>query len=182
MSRPPDDDFPDVMAQVEAALDGLDVADHATREALLDGVREALRAASDDDDDDDSPNVEVVEGGRHEDTPVSGERPSLRVAEPGESAPSGIGTSVRLVRATRGTSNEGAILIDPEPGDTEWQPVFHGETARTYRIRCVGGRFRVTGDGAAVGALRPGQSVDVEALSIRIGADEPSEGRYLRIG
>lgn len=171
------------MAQVEAALDGLDVADHATREALLDGVREALRAAtSGEDEDDDSPTVEVVEGGRLDDGPSPGERPSLRVAEPGEAAPAGSQTMVRLVRATRGTSNEGTILIDPEPGDTEWQPVFHGEAARTYRIRCVGGRLRVTGDGAAVGALRPGQSADVEARSIRIGADEPAEGRYLRIG
>jgi hypothetical protein len=93
--RPPrdgDDIWSEVMDQVADALTEADLGTGPTREALLDGVREALEAmggpievdievmtAAEDSD----PTVSVVEGGRAEADPrTPGEKPDLRVADP----------------------------------------------------------------------------------------------------
>lgn len=198
MSRPPRDEWDDVLSQVEEALDRLRLGDGPHREALLDGVREALQALGADanaDADADGPRVEVVEGGRADDAPrrppePSGERsrPPLRVADDERAPDDTERAAVKLVRLGAGRratdvwlESEGSIRLDPSPGQTGWQTVYQGETARAYRVACHTGVMRVTADGASASLLSAGQTIDVEARVVRVGADQPAAGRYARL-
>ena len=93
-----DDRWSDVIHQVLGALNEANVDDPTTREALAEGVRQALESLEDGMDlnielmgseilgnPTPSMDVEVVEGGRQYDSPPSeGKKPSLRIAEPGD--------------------------------------------------------------------------------------------------
>ena len=94
-----DDRWSDVIHQVLGALHEANVDDPYTREALAEGVRQALDSLGDGTDLNieimgtemmESPmktsrDVAVVEGGRQPDSPpTEGKKPSLRIAEPGE--------------------------------------------------------------------------------------------------
>ncbi|MDP6931759.1 MAG: hypothetical protein QGG40_02540, partial [Myxococcota bacterium] len=94
--EPPSDPWADVLSQVEDALKQLDLGGEPTRNALMDGVRDALetlngagfklnngsgKAKSE------SPEVTVVDGGRDESEPPPSQKPKLRVAEPSDEPP-----------------------------------------------------------------------------------------------
>jgi hypothetical protein len=110
MDHRPPDHFDEVLRQVEDALDNLRLADGPKRDALLNGVREALENSVPDglgvieleatlSDLDGAPSVRVVDGGRDPEGPPSpGSKPDLRVADPGAteapSAPPGVSDSL----------------------------------------------------------------------------------------
>lgn len=89
--RDGDDVWSEVLDQVADALDEADLGDGATREALLDGVRQALEGVGGTIDMDievvteagePDPSVSVVEGGRTDTDPrTPGDKPNLRVAD-----------------------------------------------------------------------------------------------------
>ena len=93
-----DDRWSDVIHQVLGALHEANVDDPETREALADGVRQALESLGTDMDlniqimgndvfSEGPPpmDVEVMDGGRLPDSPpTEGKKPSLRIADPGE--------------------------------------------------------------------------------------------------
>ena len=93
-----DDHWSDVIDQVLNALNQANVSDPNTRDALADGVREALESmgmgmginieissSGDVNVDGASPDVEVVDGGRNPDQPpTEGKKPALRIATPNE--------------------------------------------------------------------------------------------------
>ena len=203
-----DDHWSDVIEQVLNALDDAGVADHGTRDALTEGVRAALDAMSTGEGIDvqiighertahgsEHPEVEVVPGGRaSSDPPTSGERPSLRIAEPDEdhvsdAAPPSV-TRVRVHRRDRATpsaadlAHGGWIRVngDGQP-ESRWQTVYAGARPRLYRVACSSGTLDVSVDGAAVERLATGQSMDTAGRAIRVTTDDPGEGRglYLRI-
>lgn len=173
MSTPDD---PDLYAELDAALDQLGIDDPAVRAAVAESVRAALAGLGDTGGG--APVVEVVEGGRTDDSPPSANRPPLRVAEPPD--PDNGEPRLRVVRVGARGGSDGVIRITPEE-DTAWQPVFHGEAPHPYRIHCDTGALRVAVDGAAIGRLHPGQSVDVVGRQIRVGAELTSHGRYSRL-
>lgn len=204
-----DDRWSDVIHQVLGALHEANVDDPDTREALAEGVRQALESLEDGMDlnieimgtemmegPSSSPaDVAVVEGGRQPDSPpTEGKKPSLRIAEPseGEDTPGTtdgdpfgqpVFTQVKVLQGSPFPSqssrlNHAAGWISlPKNGAPEdaWQTVYKGLRARLYRIAChPGGRIDVTVDGDQVERLRPGQSIDVEGLAIRV--TTPDEG------
>ena len=93
-----DDRWSDVIDQVLDALNQANVSDPTTRDALADGVRQALEGMemgmginieiSDTGDvhiQEPVPEVEVVDGGRNPDQPpTEGKKPALRIATPNE--------------------------------------------------------------------------------------------------
>jgi hypothetical protein len=211
MDRRPPDHFDEVLRQVEDALDNLRLADGPKRDALLNGVREALEELGPDglgvieleatlSDLDDAPSVRVVDGGRDPEGPPSpGSKPDLRVADP-SAADASVGAasaegsdplgfdaespSVRVVRVTRrpeGVSQAGSVSLSSP--DT-WQTVFRGSAPRRYRIRCDRGAIHISLDGALVEELQPGQTSDFEGALIRAIArsSEGAEGTYWAIG
>lgn len=90
-----DDRWSDVVEQVLGALDNADIADTNTRDALAEGVRQALESLESGVgldvqilgegfpfQDPEPVSVEIVEGGRSQEEPRSeGETPDLRIAE-----------------------------------------------------------------------------------------------------
>ncbi len=94
--RPPkdgDDIWSEVLEQVSDALDAADLGEGSTRDALLDGVRQALEGVGTTLDlelevltqamaQESDPSVALVEGGRSDADPrTPGEKPDLRVAD-----------------------------------------------------------------------------------------------------
>jgi len=181
---PPSDPWEDLLSQLDESLDELDFPDGPTRDAVLDGVREALESltGAQSAPPPGPPKVEVVEGGRDASSPrIEGERPVLRVArEPKESRSTGV-TVLRLDPRAAALGDEGKILLrDSESG----QRVYFGpEHPQTYRILCDSGSFTVLVDGEDPFELEEGQSVDVDGGVISVARPEPSpsERRYVRI-
>ncbi len=118
-----DDRWSDVIHQVLDALDDGGVSDGPTRDALAEGVRQALESLESGVDLDvqilgegfpvqESVSVEVVDGGREPDTPrTAGETPELKIADteevdiqsPGSTVEaSGMFTHVKVVRPQEG--------------------------------------------------------------------------------
>ena len=100
-----DDRWSDVIHQVLDALDDANVSDPHTRDALADGVRQALEGmemgmginieisgSGDIHLQEPGPEVEVVDGGRNPDQPpTEGKKPSLRIATPDDESEPGNG-------------------------------------------------------------------------------------------
>ena len=182
---PPSDPWEDLLSQLDASLDELDFPDGPTRDAVLEGVRDALESLTGGQvgPPPGPPKVEVVEGGRDASSPrVEGERPALRVArEPTEGRSSGV-TVLRLDPRAVALADEGRILLRDAAST---QRVYFGpEHPQTYRILCDSGSFTVLVDGEDPFDLEEGQSVDVDGgvISVTRPEPEPSEGRYVRIG
>ena len=88
--RDGDDIWSDVLEQVAQALGDVDLGEDGTRDALIDGVRQALDGLDSTIDLDievvtdgaTEPQVSIVEGGRSDADPITpGEKPDLRVAD-----------------------------------------------------------------------------------------------------
>lgn len=208
--RPPrdgDDIWSEVMDQVADALTEADLGTGLTREALLDGVREALEAmggpievdievmtSSEDTD----PAVSVVEGGRTEADPrTPGDKPDLRVAdletdgatgEASESMPiRPVLTQVKMLRTARRTAMPEAIPGLGQAGwiqvaggggvQAAWQTLYQGRLPRLYRIGCTQGSMDVTLDGEQVERLVAGQAIDVEGCLVRVSAVDEGSAR-----
>jgi hypothetical protein len=171
-----DEGSDDVLSQVRKALDDLDLGSASTRDALVEGVREALGSVQD----------------ALRPTPEG--KPDLRVV-PDEHDPDADPTepkvTVRWVNKSVPASPPvpeddwlGAIVV---PGGAEdavenWQTVSHSHEPRPYRLRCTGGTLEVLADGAPIARVAIGQTVDVEASSIRVrGVGGPAHGTYDRL-
>lgn len=183
MSGPPDDrdGVDDVLDQVEQALDKLRLGDGPTRDALLDGVREALGELGVGAQPG-TPDIRVMDGGRGDDDPTSeAPAPDLRVADDRRET-SHADARVKVVRvgATGKTSHDGAISV---AGTEHWQTVSRSAAARAYRIWCERGTLRVAIDGLPADQLTAGQSLDVEARLVRVASADGSSaaGRYVRL-
>ena len=191
-----DDRWSDVIHQVLDALSDANVDDPSTRDALAESVRQALESMNDGIDlniqilggeemlpPTASMDVEVVDGGRDENTPpTEGKKPSLRIAEESDLTEESVSenrpymTQVKVLQgATLGntipmSSDYGRITL-PNNGEPEssWQTIYQGLRPRLYRVSCFpGGKIDVTVDGLQVERLSPGQSIDVEGLAIRV--------------
>ena len=191
-----DDRWSDVIHQVLDALSDANVDDPSTRDALAEGVRQALESMNDGIDlniqilggEELNPtgagmDVEVVDGGRDENTPpTEGKKPSLRIAEEDDIETGSVPENrpyVTQVKVLQGSpfgdsipmsSDYGRITL-PNNGEPEsaWQTIYQGLRPRLYRVSCFpGGKIDVTVDGAQIERLSPGQSIDVEGLAIRV--------------
>ena len=213
-----DDRWSEVIHQVLDALDDGGVSDGPTRDALAEGVRQALDSLESGLDLDvqilgegfpvqEGMNVEVMDGGRAEDTPRSeGETPELRIADteeverpdPSGSAPSAetgeMFTHVKVIRPQAetlhsrsrplpGLAEAGWIQLTADLGsEAAWQTLYRGLKARLYRVACSTGTLDVTVDGEPVERLRAGQSIDVEGTAIRVTTDgDEALGGYVQI-
>ncbi len=208
--RPPrdgDEIWSEVLDQVSDALDAADLGDLTTRDALLDGVRQALEGVGTTLDmeleimtaDEPDASVSVVEGGRAEADPrTPGEKPNLRVADlTDEETDHGddaadvtrpVVTQVKVLRtpprvathaeAVPGLGQAGWIQVTAGGGaEASWQTLYQGKRPRLYRIGCTQGTLDITLDGAQVERLRAGQSIDVEGSLVRVSAVEEGSGR-----
>jgi len=216
-----DDRWSEVIHQVLDALDDGGVSDGPTRDALAEGVRQALESLDSGVDLDvqilgegfsvtDAMSVEVVDGGRDEDTPrTEGETPELRIADteevdipsspqPGPSRAGDAGemfTHVQVIRPQPGStqgrhrplpglSEAGWIQVTGDHGDeAAWQTLYRGLKPRLYRVACSTGTLDVTVDGEAIERLREGQSIDVEGHAIRVTTSgDEALGGYVQVG
>lgn len=137
------------------------------------------------------PEVTVVDGGRRRNEPRSPRpRPDLRVAKRGQAAgeePAQAPTGVHSVRILRGRAppprlslaHEGRIRISSGGR----QAVYRGALPRLYRLACEAGQLQIDVDGLPVEALLPGQSLDVEGVTIEVRCVEglDTAGRYARL-
>lgn len=196
MPREPDD-LDDVIGQVSVALDELEVVQGADRDALLESLRDVLGAMEVPGRPPTEPQVAVLDGGRDPDSArAPGARGRLKLAPAGGAAaesPPRVArfASVRVQAAGRDFPSLAGEPLSEPPGrivltlragaSRAEQPIFQGRRPRTYRVRCVDGALHVDADGHALPPLAPGQTVDVEAQSLRVWSDAPCEGRYLRL-
>jgi len=203
-----DDRWDDLIKQVSAAIGDSDLSG-TSRQAILEGVREAMRSLgeigfeimAECDQPQTPPSVEVVQGGRAKDEPVvEGTRPDLRVAEPEQhsdehrpqppqetAAPKPqVHTSVRLMNVDDFGDMFGQPLIsEPAPlgqislRSQSTQTIFRGETTRPYRISCASGTLIVSTNSDTVDVIGANQSLDVEASFIYVCCDDPASGIYI---
>jgi len=169
MKKPPSDDsdlLQEVMAQVEVALDALDLGEPSTRESLLEGLRDALR------DPDPQTGTDSSFFVMQSEPPEEG--PDLRVVDTEEAeritqAQTHSDVRVRVVRPKastsqpRGPSDEGRIHVR----DGAWQTVYRGDAARPYRLS-ADTLLEVALDGVSAEQLKPSQTMDVEARLVRV--------------
>ena len=206
-----DDRWSDVIHQVLDALNDANIDDPNTRDVLAEGVRQALESIDDGIDvniqilgeDELHPgaagmDVEVVDGGRGENTPpTEGKKPTLRIAEEGETTEKSIPENrpyVTQVKVLQGSPLGGSIPMTSEYGrialpnngepESSWQTIYQGLRPRLYRVSCFpGGKIDVTVDGIQIERLSPGQSIDVEGLAIRVTSPDTTgaSGTYLPV-
>lgn len=166
-------DEEDVLSQVRQALEELDIGSPESREALVEGVREAIDQVAH--------TVQDV-------LPREG-KPDLRVVdEPDED--DGLDPEPRV--SVRWVSTDPTPTTGPTvgrisvPGETadpaeSWQTVLHAPEPRAYRLACAHGVLEVVADDAPIARMRPGQTLDVEASSVRVrGVGGPASGTYVR--
>jgi hypothetical protein len=205
--RDGDDIWSDVLEQVAQALGDVNLGEGGTRDALIDGVRQALDGLDSTIDLDievvtdgsTEPQVSIVEGGRSDADPITpGEKPDLRVADLPEDgstddveldalrAARKVFSKVKVLRmpgravqdAIPGLGQAGWIQVSGG-GDTiaAWQTVYQGTRARLYRVGCTQGSLDIILDGAAVQRLSAGQSIDIEGCLVRVSAVDETSGR-----
>ncbi len=201
MPRDPDD-IEEVLGQVESALDELEIVDGDERDALLTSLRDVLGSLGDLplttvevrtvrlQPQVATPSVSLLDGGRNDDDVVDvGARPALRLANEADSALSEAvveaGGQSRRPRTQDTFPEPPGHIRFPAPGEMADQPIFQGNRARTYRVRCLAGSLAVRVDDAVLAPLRAGQTVDVEGRRISVSAvastSDAAEGRYIRL-
>ena len=182
-----EDGTEDIVDQVRSALENLDIGTGETRQALLDGVRDALgRVREGVDDMVSSVVVERREAGDG--------RPDLRVVDPDtaeadDEADDEPDVEDAIRRAVHvqwlGADRHGGTIAIPDPGTDDaaaWQTVFHGPEPRSYRLSCERGLLEVAADGASIARMQADQTIDLVAASIRVRAvDGGAYGSYLRL-
>jgi len=170
--RPPDD-IDLLLRGLEEALSGagVDIDDPEFWEQVRDEVDDAVQVAIDQ-------KMQVLDGGG-EDSSTPTDRSHLRVAGEGEKDP---GRTVRVVgvrareRVRRG---EAGRIVVAEGG---WQTLLRAVEPRCYRIHVRIGLLDVALDGELAERVSAGQSVDVEAASIRVqGAEGGAKGSFERV-
>jgi len=196
MPRPPsDDEWDDVIAQVEEALEELSIHRGAVKDALLDGVREALTSLVPDED---ASVVTVIDGGREEEPSTGASPPELHVVhdEPEPIADPGPSRSVAHVRVVTPASVEGRtetvsgpaleqrgrIRVVEQDGERPWQTLYRGAVAHPYRLFCSAGALEISLDGMPADELGTGQSMDVDARLVRVRTSQgTARGTYVRL-
>ncbi|MBT3221424.1 MAG: hypothetical protein HN348_20260 [Proteobacteria bacterium] len=198
-----DDKLDGLVEQVEAALDALNIGDDATRDAVVDGLRDAFKTVKDLNFSDlnfnaevETPEVVVIDGGREGEEEVEDEveakpRPELHIVEDEESISPEVTTmgdvKVRVIHPHTKTARTRRFDLQAQGeinlAGRSWQTLFRGESSRTYRLCCRTGVLDVALNGALVEQLKPGQTIDIEANLIRVRAetDEEASGSYVRL-
>jgi hypothetical protein len=172
-----EDDDP-LMVQVREALDRLGDLEEPLKDALVEGVREAL------DRGESSVSVVTPEKKRKKRTSKRANTPKLRVVDPPPPEPEPRPLTIErrrreLIRRTAlpDTLELGRIRLPG--GDDVWQTLRHGQQPAVYRVHCDHGELHVAADGALVLRLEAGQSADVEGAVVRVrGCAGPAQGRY----
>jgi len=166
-----------ILSQVEEALDEADLHDSALRQALLDGVREALSGEPAPE----PPKMTVVEGGGAPST--GGSPPHLKLAlESGDDRPPvRVAVSRRALKAPASSAREGAIVLAERGAEEVQQTLFRGLEPHPYRVACRRGWMKVALDGQPAETLEAGQTVDVEARLIRVSSTGGASGAYIRL-
>lgn len=200
MARTPGDgEWDDVVEQVDEALRAMNLQDERLRQALLEGVQEALGALGELGSEarvDVEPAVTVLEGGLGEDEPdesAPSDAPQLQVLD-GADAPEAprARTRVRVITPSslKHTTPPAQTISGSALGDqgrirveeSQWQTLFRGREARSYRLFCSAGRLEVALDGKLEDLLSEGQSADVEARLVRVRSPQgTSRGTYVRV-
>jgi hypothetical protein len=205
--RPPgdgDDLWTEVIEQVTDALNDSDIDLGLTRDALIDGVRQALESLSDGIDvqfdvmtttegvaNDAAAGVSVVEGGRSDsDPPTPGDKPNLRVAAPtvGDdddgmvAPPSNVVTKVKVLRtAPRSVSVQQVTDTVPGLGVAGWINVVGGDGADSAWQTIYQGRvarvYRVACTRGMLDVTRDGEPVE----RLRAGQSIDVEGCLVRV-
>ena len=162
-----DDLVDDVMGKLKRALGEID--GEGLRDAVREGLKEAMRALDDgnDDDDDDDDDDDVI----HLDDPDDEASDNVVQLSPGGDAGAQAGVSVRVLR---GGLDDGSIRVADG-----WQTVYVGMSAAPYRLVVSRGQLEVTVDDATVAQLTTGQTCDVEGRTIRVRGT--GTGRYRRL-
>lgn len=158
-----DDLVDDVMGKLKRALGEID--GEGLRDAVREGLKEAMRALDDGHDDDDDDDV------IHLDDPDDEASDNVVQLSPGGDAGAQAGVSVRVLR---GGLDDGSIRVADG-----WQTVYVGMSAAPYRLVVSRGQLEVTVDDATVAQLITGQTCDVEGRTIRVRGT--GTGRYRRL-
>jgi len=202
MPQPPNDDgFDDVLSAVNDALDKLQLNTPDTRDAIAEGLRQAMVSLQQSAPTA-SPGVVVLDGGKNDEPTSQPERrrPELHVAPPvSETADQDLGSDVTAeVRIYRvdgdqlipvdgpsltpaGLNPDG--IIDVPGGDGAWQTIYRADSAHPYRLSCERGELDVAVNGVIVERLGTGPTIDISAklLRVRSASDAPAKGRYSRL-
>lgn len=174
MPLPPDDDLLDsLMEQLGSALEGLPVDLDETKIALEDGLREAL-AQLHADPAEGPPTMRVLQGGRPN-------RGGLEEGSDNADEALPLGLATRRVVRTAGVHNLGRHGVIVLEGADDWQTVYRGPVAETYRVFSSRGTLQVSLNGTLVEQISPGRSSDVCGEVIRLRSDAPATGVYLRL-
>ena len=178
MDLPPEDDtWESVLSQVHDALDKLDLGRGPTREALVDGVRQALEEFGLEEVPEGA-RVVVLDGGKDdEDADVSPSPPGLHVVRDDEAVPDQAAAhAVRVFRVggagAKVSLTQGSVVLAAGAEQT----LYRGDSVRAYRLCCVHGEMELGVDGSWVESLAAGQTIDVEARLIRVRSQERAAG------
>ena len=192
MSEPPKDDgtpLTSIISEISKGLDESSFVEDDIKGDLLEGIQDSLRALFGTGFVQAEPNVQVVEGGRSDDSPPTpGQRPTLKVAEQEdyieEAELSELGStlnpniSVRLFKhdlssiTPKVPLTTGAICL--KEGESE-QCIYAGRNVRLYRIVASRGALTIHADGKLIGSLQEGQSMDIEGAQIKVISDALQE-------
>lgn len=172
---------------LDQLMQALDLQDPKLRKKLREGLEHGFEQVDvtremhfsfdiDGDGASQGPDVTVLDGGRSDAGPRTGDRPDLEVVPDADDDGPDPEVSVRVIRARReqgGRLLEGSIDVDGQ------QTVFRGMEPLLYRLHCDQGAFQAVVDGIAVEALQAGQSLDVEASLIQVRGQ--GAGRFTRV-
>lgn len=197
MSEPPKDDgtpLTHIISEISKGLDEASFVEDDIRGDLLEGIQDSLRALFGTAFVHAEPNVQVVEGGRSDDSPPTpGLRPTLKVAERDDyiedteitelDSSLNPNISVRLFKhdlssiTPRAPLTTGTICL--KEGESE-QCIYVGRSVRLYRIVAITGALTLNVDGNMIGSLQEGQSMDIEGAQIKVMADasQDSHGSF----
>lgn len=185
MPQPPDEPLGELLGQLEEILAQADLGPDVPRDALLEGVRDVIRALGLDTEPRTRRGIEVVvvEGGRGQDEPPApGAPPHLRLASASDDEPEPLSTTVRVIHGGEdpdppGVVDLGQILL--LPGGT--QTLYVGDQSHPYRVCCDSGVLSVLVGGQVVGHLLAGQTMDATTRVLAVSADMHAEGCYVRL-
>lgn len=192
MPTPPDDDLLDaLMLQLGEALQDSTVDLEHTRDAIEDGLREALKDLDATPASERPPTMRVLQGGLHAGRAGAelraGDRiddqdlPSLDADDASEAPTRTDRRTTRRVVRTAGVHNlvrRGAVRLT---GPNDWQTVYRGPQPATYRLFASRGILEVSLDGELVEQISPGRSTDVCGSVIRLRSTTEAAGVYIRL-
>lgn len=169
--RPPDDIDLLLRGLEEALADaGVDIDDPSFWDQVREEVDDAVQVAIDQ-------KMRVLDGGR-EGSGTPTDRSHLHVAGSGEEPQ----RPIRVVRVRSRDRPRRGQVGRVEVAEGAWQTIVQAAAPRCYRLHVRQGTLDVALDGELAERVTAGQSLDVEATSIRVhGALGGAKGSYERL-